>query len=234
MQASLKISEIAVDVVRKKIKNIHLSVHPPSGRVTISAPARLNLDSVRLFAISKIGWIRQQQKKLTSQKRESPREYLNRESHYVWGERYLLKIILHEAPPSIELSHRKMILRIREGWSQNQKKEFIESWYRQQIKETLPMIIKKWEPRMNVKVNRFFVQKMKTQWGSCNSTSQNIRLNTELAKKPRELLEYVIVHEMAHLLEPSHSPRFIALMDRFISQWRSYRAELNQLPLGSY
>ena len=234
MQSTVKIGEIAVDVIRKKIKNIHLSVHPPSGRVTISAPSRLSLDHVRLFAISKVGWIRQQQKKLTSQKRESPREYLNRESHYVWGERYLLKIVHSDRSPFVELSHRKMILRIREGWSQSQKKEFIELWYRQQMKETLPLIIKKWEPRMKVKVNRFFVQKMKTQWGSCNSHSQNIRLNTELAKKPRELLEYVIVHEMAHLLEPSHGPRFIAHMDCFMPQWRSYREELNQLPLGSY
>lgn len=233
MRSRLKIGDIPLDVIRKKIKNIHLSVHPPLGRVTISVPVRLSLDSVRLFAISKVGWIRQQQKKLMLQERESPREYLNRESHYLWGDRYLLKIIIHDAPPTVEISHRQMIMRIRQNWSHDQKKVFLESWYRDQVKEALPRVIRKWESKMGVRVNRFFVQKMKTQWGSCNPCLRNIRLNTELAKKPRNHLEYVVVHEMAHLMETSHGPRFIALMDRFLPQWRAYRKELNQLPLGA-
>jgi len=227
----VQLGDMAVDVVRKDIKNVHLSVHPPTGRVTISAPSRMSLDTIRVFAISKLGWIRQQQKKLHEQEREAPREYLNRESHYVWGQRYLLKIIEGDGAASVEVSHRKMVLRARSGWNETQKHELLERWYREQLKAAVPVLIGKWEPLMGVKVERFFVQRMKTKWGSCNHHARTIRLNTDLAKKPRDCLEYVLVHEMVHLLEPTHSARFIALMDRFMPKWQLRREALNRLPV---
>ncbi len=227
----IQIGEIAADVVRKDIKNVHLSVHPPTGRVTISAPSRMSLNTIRVFAIAKIGWIRQQQKKLLSQERETPREYLNRESHYVWGERYLMKIIVDEGPPSVILVHRRMTFRARVDWDRKKKEEFIDGWYRSLIKAAAAPLIAKWERRMGVEVERFFVQRMKTKWGSCNAGARTIRLNTDLAKKPRECLEYIVVHELIHMLEPSHNARFIALMDEFMPNWQSRRQMLNRLPV---
>ena len=231
MQTEIQFGNIAVDVVRKDIKNVHLSVHPPTGRVTIAAPSRMSLDTVRVFAISKLGWIRKQQKKLLEQERETPREYLNRESHYVWGERYLMEFIEGDFPPSVELSHRRMIFRARPGCNQTKKQEILEAWYREQLKVAVPPLIAKWERLMGVKVERFFVQRMKTRWGSCNPRAHSIRLNTDLAKKPRECLEYILVHEMVHLLEPKHNSRFVAFMDQFIPKWQSYRQALNRLPV---
>ena len=227
----IELGEIAVDVVKKDIKNLHLSVYPPAGKVRISAPLRMNLDTIRVFAISKLGWIKQQQKKLQEQERETPREYLDRESHYVWGKRYLLKVFESDAAPAVELKHNTMHLWVRPGTSEEKKQEVIDEWYRAQLKQAVPALIAKWEPLMGVNVPRFFVQRMKTKWGSCNPNAKSIRLNTELAKKPLECLEYVVVHEMVHLLEPTHNSRFIALMDSFIPQWQFYRDALNRLPV---
>ncbi|MBI5485237.1 MAG: M48 family metallopeptidase [Deltaproteobacteria bacterium] len=232
MTSQIKLGDIAIDVVRKDIKNIHLSVHPPAGRVRISAPRRMTLDNIRVFAISKLGWIKKQQHKLQEQVRETPRECIDRESHYLWGRRYLLKIVEKEAVPFVALKHNTMVLRLRPDTSDAQKQIILAEWYREQLKIAVPDLIAKWEPLMGVRVEKFFVQRMKTKWGSCNHRARNIRLNTELAKKPPECLEYVVVHEMAHLLEPSHNSRFVALMDRFMPSWRNHREELNRSPLG--
>lgn len=202
MVTQLKLGGIAVDVVFKDIKNVHLSVYPPTGRVRISAPSRMSLDTLRVFAISKLAWIKQQQKKLHTQERETPREYLDRESHYVWGKRYLLKVIEKDVAPGVELKHNKMLFQVRPATSGERKQAVLEAWYREKLKETIPSVIAKWEPLMGVKVERIFVQRMKTKWGSCNPETKSIRLNTDLAKKPPECLEYIVVHEMAHLLEP--------------------------------
>lgn len=231
MATQFNLGEIAVDVVKKDIKNIHLSVYPPTGRVRISAPLRMDIDTIRVFAITKLGWIKSQQQKLCKQERETPREYLERESHYVWGKRYLLKIEEQDAAPAVELKHNKMILRIRPVTSHERKQEILEAWYREQLKAALPPLIEKWESLMGVKVRRFFVQKMRTKWGSCSHDTRNIRLNTDLAKKPPECLEYIVVHELAHLLEPTHNTRFIALMDQSIPKWRFYKDQLNRLPV---
>jgi len=231
MITELRLGEIAVDVVLKDIKNVHLGVYPPTGRVRISAPKRMSLDTIRVFAISKLGWIKQHQKKLRSQERETPREYLDRESHYVWGKRYLLKLIEKDAAPRVELKHSQMLLQTRTTTGEEKKQAILDEWYRSQLKEAVPSLIAKWEPLMRVKVERFFLQRMKTKWGSCSSRAGNIRLNTDLAKKPRECLEYIVVHEMVHLLEPTHNSRFLALMDLFIPNWRFYRDLLNRLPV---
>jgi len=232
MTTQIELGDIKVDVVLKDIKNIHLSVYPPNGRGKISAPLRMDMDTIRVFAISRLGWIKQQRKKFREQARETPREYLDLESHYVWGKRYLLKVIEVCEAPSVELKHNKMILRVRPGTADEKKQAVVDAWYREQLKKAIPPLIAKWEPLMDVKVERFFVQRMKTKWGSCNHKARNIRLNTELAKKPPECLEYIIIHEMTHLLEPTHNSRFIALMDRFMSKWQFYRDRLNQLPVS--
>ncbi|MDX9789173.1 MAG: SprT family zinc-dependent metalloprotease [Desulfobacterales bacterium] len=232
MVEQLKLGDITVDVVFKDIKNIHLSVHPPTGQVRISAPLRMHLDTIRVFAISKIVWIKQQQKKLREQARETPREYLDRESHYVWGKRYLLTVTECDQAPSVELNHSRMLLRVRPGTDEKRMHLLAEGWYREQIKGAVPSLIAKWEPVLGVKVTKFFVQRMKTKWGSCNPAAGHIRLNTELAKKPMECLEYIVVHEMAHLLEPTHNARFRALMDRFMPKWQFYLDRLNRLPVS--
>jgi len=228
---TIKLGEVAVDVVKKDIKNIHLSVYPPTGRVRISAPTRMSLETIRLFAISKLGWIKQHQKKLRQQEREAPREYLDRESHYVWGKRYLLKIVESEGAPLLELKHKSMLLSVRPGTSEEIKRDAVEAWYREQIKAAAPALIAKWEPLLGVRVHRFFVQRMKTKWGSSRPESQSIRLNTELAKKPPECLEYIVVHEMAHFLVRRHDDRFIGLMNQHLPHWKAYRDQLNSAPL---
>jgi predicted metal-dependent hydrolase len=231
MQTRVKLGEMFVDVLRKDIKNVHLSVHPPTGRVRIAAPARMSLDTIRVFAISKLPWIRAQQHKLNEQERETPREYLERESHYVWGRRYLLVVRECDEVPSVELSHNRIILRVHEGTERDRRESLMQHWFREQLKIAAQPLIAKWERLIGVKLSRVFVQQMKTKWGSCNHRAGSIRLNTELAKKPKDCLEYIIVHEMVHLLEPTHNARFMALMDLFIPKWQSRRETLNRLPV---
>jgi hypothetical protein len=231
MVAEIDLGGISVEVIKKDIRNVHLSVYPPTGRVRISAPLRMNLDTIRVFAISKLGWIRQQQRKVQEQERESPREYLDRESHYVWGKRYLLKVIEMDAAPEVELTHSQLVLRVRPATGEEKKQAILEEWYRTQLKAAVPPLIAKWEPLVRVKVERFFVQRMKTKWGSCSPASAGIRLNTDLARKPRECLDYIVVHEMVHLLEPTHNSRFTALMDLYMPTWRFHREVLNRLPV---
>jgi predicted metal-dependent hydrolase len=165
MHAQVQLGDIGVDVVRKDIKNVHLSVHPPTSRVTISSPLHLSLDAIRVFALSKLGWIRQQQKKLLEQERESPREYLNRESHYIWGQRYLLKVIVGDCPPSVELSHRQLVFRVRPDWHQTKKQELLEAWYREQLKVAVLPLIAKWEPLIGVKVSQIWFIRHKNARG---------------------------------------------------------------------
>lgn len=231
MVAQIELGDMRIEVLRKDIKNLHLSVLPPHGRVRVAAPRQINLDTIRVFVISKLDWIRRQQRKMDAQEREAPREYLDRESHYVWGRRYLLKRIEEEAAPSVELRHSRLVLQVRPGTDEARSREILEVWYREQIRVAVPSLIAKWEPVMGVKVGRVFVQRMKTRWGSCNPESQSIRLNTDLAKKPPECLEYIMVHEMAHLLEPTHNPRFRSLMNLFMPQSQHLKDELNRLPV---
>ena len=231
MATQLQLGDLTVDVVFKDIKNIHLSVYPPSGRVRISAPRRMSEATIRGFAAAKLPWIREQQRKLREQERETNREYLDRESHYLFGKRYLLRVVEDDVPASVERKHQHLVLTVRPGTSEEARQAILDEWYRQLLKETAAPIIAKWEAQLGVKVHRVFVQHMKTKWGSCNHRRGTIRLNTELAKKPRECLEYLIVHELAHILESTHNARFIALMDRFMPRWQFYRQVLNGLPL---
>jgi len=232
MRTKIALGGIDVEVVKKDIKNVHLSVYPPTGRVRIAAPSRMNLETIRVYAISKLGWIKQQQKKLLGQPRETPREYLNRESHYVWGRRYLLQVVEVDASPTVELKHRKIVLQVRPGADEDKKQAVVDEWYRSELKRAVSSLIGKWEPLIGVKVERLFVQKMKTKWGSCNARSRSIRINTELAKKPPECLEYIVVHEMMHFLVRRHDAVFSDLMNRFLPNWRLTRQKLNAEPLA--
>jgi predicted metal-dependent hydrolase len=231
METTLKLGTIVADLARKDIKNVHLSVYPPAGRVRISAPLRMNVETIRAFAVSKLGWIKTQQKQIIAQERESPREYLERESHYVWGKRYLLQISERSEAPRIELKERRLVMELRPGAALERREEILEAWYRAQLREAATALIAKWEPRLGVKVDKLFIQRMKTKWGSCSGASQAIRLNTELAKKPRECLEYIVIHEMVHLLEPNHGKGFIERVERAMPLWRQYRRMLNHLPV---
>ena len=231
MTTRIDIGDMTVDVTHKDIKNIHLSVYPPHGRVKISAPLHMDIENIKVFAISKLPWIRQQQRKLREQERETPREYIDLESHHLWGKRYLLKVIENNAAPYIELQHSHLVLHVRPGTGEEKKESLLADYYRAQVRKAARPLIEKWEKQIGVTVNRLFVQPMKTRWGSCNHAMQNIRLNTELAKKPPQCFEYILVHEMIHLLEPTHNARFLKLMDHHMPNWRHHRDLLNELPV---
>ena len=183
-----------------------------------------------MFAIARLGWIRQQQQTLRAQERETPREYLDRESHYVWGRRYLLEVVEQDAASRVLLTHGRLRLVVRPGADVHTREATVAAWYRQILRAAAAPLIEAWQPRLGVAVRGLSIQRMKTKWGSCNPTAGTIRLNTELAKKPRECLEYLVVHEMAHLLEPTHGQRFVAVMDHSLPTWRDTRNLMNSLP----
>lgn len=231
MVEQLRLSGTTVDVVLKDIKNVHLSVHPPTGRVRISAPSRMDMNTIRVFAISKLGWIRKQQERLKTQERETPREYLERETHTLWGRRYLLQIVEEDGPASVELRHTVMVLHVRPGTDTRYRHIVLREWYRSQIKAAIRPLRAKWEPIVGVAAADITVRRMKTRWGSCSPRRGTIRVNLELAKKPPGCLEYILVHELVHLLEPTHNARFMTHMDRLMPEWRQRRDELNRLPV---
>lgn len=231
MTETIELGDIQILVTQKAVKNVHLSVHPPDGRVTLVAPTSTRLDVARAYAISKLPWIREQQRQFQTQARETDRQFVERESHYLWGKRYLLRVDYLNAKPSIRLDHRQIHLQVRPGSDHSRRAEVFHQWHKSLLHEAVPPLIQKWEAKLGVRVDRYFLQRMKTKWGSCNPRAQHIRLNTELVKKPKDLLEYVVVHEMAHLIEPNHGDRFVALLDEHYPNWRIARDELNALPL---
>jgi predicted metal-dependent hydrolase len=229
----IEISGIPVEVVRKDIKNLHLAVYPPHGRVRIAVPLRTSDETVRLAVISRLGWIRRQQNALEKQERQSAREMVTGESHFVQGRRYRLDVIEQDAPASIVLRNGKTLeLRVRPGTDREKRHDLLQRWYRQLIRERIPDLLAKWEPIVGVHIASCGIKRMKTRWGTCNIKAKRIWLNLELAKKPPACLEYILVHEMVHLLERHHNDRFSALMDRFVPQWRHHREILNRTPLG--
>lgn len=233
MTETIELGDICIEVTRKAIKNVHLSVHPPEGRVTLAAPLDTRLEVARAYAISKLGWIRDQQAKLRNQARETPRQFVERETHYLWGRRHLLTIIERGGKPFVNVDHRRISLYLPPETPLEKRAELIHEWHKVLLHQTIPPLIAKWQAKLGVTVKQYFLQRMKTKWGSCNPKAGHIRLNTELVKKPRHLLEYVVVHEMAHLLEPTHSEHFIALLNDCYPAWREARVELNELPLSA-
>ena len=229
----LIVNNITINVVRKNIKNMHLAVYPPTGKVRLAVPLGVNNEAIRLFAVSKLGWIKRHQRNYNKQERQSPREYIDRESHYFQGRRYLLNINTHQGPPKVILCSSKYIdLLVRPNTPIEKRHEILTEWYRKELKKQIPDIITKWKKIINVQVNDWQIKQMKTKWGSCNIEKKRIWLNLELAKKPERCLEYIIVHEMVHLLERHHNDRFLALMDNYLPNWRALRKELNEMPAG--
>ena len=226
----IELGNIIIDVEKKDIKNIHLSVYPPDGAVKISAPNRMELDTIRVFAIDKLKWIKKQQETFKNQDREAPREYLTKESHYFQGKRYLLKVIEHNSPPKIHLKHSTIELFVRPNTSIEKRKEILDEWYRAELKSIVPKLLEKWEKKIGVKSNEFGIKKMRTKWGTCNTEAKRIWLNLELAKKPIDCVEFIIVHELVHLLERTHNEQFVNYMNKFMPKWRFHREELNRLP----
>lgn len=229
----IEVGGIQVEIVRKDIKNLHLGVYPPNGRVRVAAPHRLDDEAVRLAVVSRLTWIRRRQKDFASQERQSERELINGESHYFMGRRYRLDVIEKDAPPAVRLRNNTTLeLCVRPGSSRDERNDVLQRWYRNRLRERLPDIIERWAPKVGVSVAEVRIKKMKTHWGTCNIDARRIWLNLELAKKPPECLEYILVHEMVHLLERHHNNHFKKLMNCAMPQWRVYRDELNRAPLA--
>ncbi len=232
-RSQLQIRDIDVEVVRKDIKHLHIGVYPPNGRVRVSAPIRMNDEAVRLAVISRIAWIRRKQAEFKQQERHSQREMVTGESHYFMGRRYRLNVIENSGPPSVCLRNGKtMELHIRPGTELHKRDAILQQWYRERLRERVPVLLAKWEPVVGVTDIQVRIKRMKTLWGSCNADARRVWLNLELAKKPEACLEYVLLHEMVHILERRHNDRFRDLMDSLMPKWRLYREELNRAPLA--
>lgn len=229
----IRVNDLPVEVVRKPIKNLHLGVYPPNGRVRVAAPLAVSDDAVRLAVIGKLRWIRRQQARFEGQSRQSRREMVSGESHYFLGRRYRLRVIEHSGANKVVLRNRSFLeLHVRPGTSTEQREQVLHRWYRRHLRGLITPLLDKWQPVLGVEVAGWGVKKMKTRWGSCNSEARRIWLNLELAKKPVQCLEYILVHELTHLLERRHTERFHALMDQHLPAWRLHREELNRAPLA--
>ena len=233
MTTTIQLGDVVIELTQKAVRNVHLAVHPPTGRVTLVAPMDTRVDVARAYAATRLGWIRQQQARFRAQPREAPLRFVERESHYLWGRRHLLSIVERNAKPSVTLDHRRITLSVRPGSGVQKRRQVMHAWHLSVLHHVVPPLIERWEQTLGVAVSGYYLQRMKTRWGACNRRSGTIRLNTELVKKPRDLLEYVIVHEMLHLIEPTHGPRFVDLLDGYYPTWREARMELNELPLAA-
>lgn len=229
----LTVGGLSVYVVRKAIKNLHLGVYPPHGRVRVAAPLRVSDDAVRLAVIGKLGWIKRQRARFDAQPRQSEREMVSGESHYFLGQRYRLRVVKHDGPAQVIVRNKCQIeLHVRRELDADKRERLLQRWYRQQLKELIPPLLQKWQTALDVKAREWAVKKMKTKWGACSVEARRIWLNLELAKKPVQCLEYIIVHELVHLLERHHNDNFTALMNKFLPQWKLRRNELNAAPLA--
>lgn len=229
----ITIGDLVVEVVRKDIKNLHLGVYPPNGRVRVAAPLVVSDDAVRLAVIGKLGWIKRQQARFADQPRQSQREMISGESHYFLGQRYRLRVLAYTGPPRIRCGGTDFLdLFVRPEMTAAQRRRVLENWYREQLRGRIPTLLEQWQPILGVAAAEWGIKKMKTRWGSCNIRARRVWFNLELAKKPARCLEYVVVHELVHLLERNHNDRFKALMDRHLPTWRTCREELNRAPLG--
>jgi predicted metal-dependent hydrolase len=229
----IEIRGLPIEVVRKDIKNLHVGVYPPGGRVRVAAPLRLDDDAVRLAVVSRLGWIRRQQAAFGLQVRQSQRELATGESHYVQGRRYRLDVVEHDSPPSVSLARNTtMEMRVRPGTRRDKREALLQRWYRERLRAQIPALVAEWESKVDVMVAEVRIKKMKTRWGSCNAEARRLWLNLELAKKSSSCLEYILVHEMIHILERRHNERFCQLIDRLLPTWRLSREELNRAPLA--
>lgn len=227
----LKFNDIEVELSQKEIKNVHLRVHPPLGRVTLSAPDSMNKEHLRVYISSKLGWIRRQKRKIISQKREPEYLYITNESHYFFGKRYLLKITESDKKSKIILHHNNIELVVPFGCTVEYKKEKLYKWYRKELRSYLSATIDKYVKIIETSPNSFGIRKVKTKWGSCNDTSKSIWFNIELVKKPKECVDYIVVHELVHLKERRHNKNFIILMNKYLPNWQLRKKTLSELPI---
>jgi predicted metal-dependent hydrolase len=230
--AYLTVGGIDVDVVFKEIKNLHIGVYPPMGRVRVAAPIQLDDDQVRLAVVNRLQWIKRQREQLLVAQRQTIREMTSGESHYVWGSRFRLKLIERPGRAHIEADGDRLLLYVPEGTASARRRDLLDRWYRDQLRQAIPLVIEKWEPKLHVTVPKWSIRRMKTKWGSCNRETGHIWINVELAKKHPDCLEYIVVHEMTHILERGHGERFAQLMDKAMPDWRARRDLLNGAPLG--
>lgn len=230
--AYLTVAGISVDVVYKNIKNLHIGVYPPMGRVRVAAPQRLDDDQVRLAIVQRLPWIKRQRAELQAAKRQTEREMVSGESHYAWGRRYRLKLVERPGRAHVELDGTRLVLYVPAGRTVEQRRKVLDAWYREQLRQAIPDCVAAWERKLEVEVPRWDIRRMKTKWGTCNRESRRITFNAELAKKHPDCLEYIVVHEMAHYFERGHGERFTALMDGLLPDWRTRRDRLNRGPLG--
>ena len=229
----IEVQGTTVEVVRKDIKNLHVGVYPPGGRIRVAAPLHLDDDALRMAVISRLAWIRRKQSEFEQQDRQSKREFVSGESHYFEGRRYRLDVIEDDGRPSVRLiNNRKMALRVRRGADRDSREAVLHEWYRGQLRDRLPAVIEKWEPRVGIRVAEVRIKRMKTRWGTCNSEAGRIWLNLELIKKATSCLEFILVHEMVHVIERSHNEQFRSLMETLMPQWRAHRDHLNRAPLA--
>lgn len=229
----LTVSEIPVHITRKDIKRLHLSVYPPEGQVKVSAPLFMTDDNIRLAVISRLKWIRTQQKQLQDQPRQTERRMVSGESHYLWGSRYCLEVTYRQGKHTVTPKGDRLLMVVSPGTTQENRERLLMDYYRQQLKQYTPPLLDKWQPKINRQIKDWGIRRMKTKWGSCTPESGRVWLNLELAKKPLECLEYVLVHEMVHLLEANHGDKFVSYMDDFLPNWRIIKKSLNHQPLSA-
>ncbi|GAA3965234.1 SprT family zinc-dependent metalloprotease [Gordonia caeni] len=230
--AYLTVRGIDIDVIYKDIKNLHIGVYPPLGRVRVAAPNRLDDDQVRLAVIQRLPWIKRQRDKLRSAERQSEREMITGESHYVWGIRRRLKVVERPGRAHFEIDGERLVLYVPADTPPDKRRIYLDQWYRDQLRQEIPDLIAKWEQTLDVTVPKWTIRRMKTKWGSCNRETRHIWFNAELAKKHPDCLEYIVVHEMTHYFERNHGERFTSLMDQYLPDWRSRREQLNRSPLA--
>ncbi len=229
----IKIRGIEVLVLRKKIKNLHLNVLPPNGMVRVSVPLGMSDDAIHTFLATRVSWIKKQQAKFKGQERQTPRKYVGGESHYFLDKRYRLEVIYIEDKPKVEIKNKKnIVLSVRTGSNTKKREQVLQNWYRNELRQVLDPLIKKWQEKIGVRVDFWGIKRMKTKWGSCNEKTKRILLNLELIKKPESCIEYVVVHELIHILERKHSDKFVGLMDKHLPKWRDEKDELNRLILA--
>lgn len=230
---NITVSGLSVEVVRKNIKNLHLGVYPPMGRVRVAAPLAVSDDAVRLAVVGKLGWIKRQRAKFQAQPRQSQRRMVSGESHYFMGQRYRLRVVEGNTPMRVALRGKATLdLFVRPETSMERREELLHAFYRAELKSLIPVLLDKWQPMLGVEVSAWGIKKMKTKWGTCNIAARRIWLNLELAKKPIQCLEYILVHELLHLIERHHNDRFRGLMDKYLPQWQAHRDELKRALLA--
>lgn len=229
----LKVGVVEALVVRKPIKHVHLSVLPPDGKVRVTAPISMNDDAIRVLLATRLGWIDRQQAKFRNQQRQTAREFVSGETHYLFGRRYRLEAKYEDAPPRVEArSNGKLFLYVRPKASQAKREEVVTEWYRGQLHTVVEGLIASWQPKIGVRPSVWTIKRMKTRWGTCNKDKKRILLNLELAKKPVSCIEYVVVHELIHLIEKTHNERFAQLMTQYLPKWKSQKQELNRFILS--